>query len=71
MEVAEPLLCHHMVAMLYVLERTMHSCIPKQFAKPSWCRTLLAISRSEFVVPPMGLDQQTKLYTASGGKWVS
>ena len=43
--------------------------IPNKFATPSWCSTLLEISRSEFVVTLVWLDQLTKLYTTPGGEW--
>ena len=67
--VAEPLRYHHMFAMLSVLERNVHSCTSKQIATPSWWRTLPDISKSDLVVPPVGLDQLTKSSTISGGKW--
>ena len=67
-EVAEPLCCHHMVAMLSVLERTVHSLIII-FCTPLWCRTLLGIYRSAFLVTPVGLDHMTKSATTYVGKW--
>ena len=67
-EVAEPLCCHHIVAMLTVLERTVRFCTSTYFATPLWCRILPDISRSEFVVPSVRLDQMIKLAITSGGK---